>query len=440
MKNDNSQRESFSGKVGFVLSCVGAAIGLGNIWMFSWRLGQFGGAAFLIPYFIFVFVLGTTGLIGEFGIGRTMKKGILGATKDIFKDKNIKGGTIIGLIPVFSITGIFIFYIVVVGWIFRYFIATLTNTFSKVDIPNYFGDFAGSSNTILWLIIAIIFTSIILLSGITKGIEKLNKIVMPGLLLIFAVLLIKSLSLPGAIEGVKYLLIPKWSYLLEPKTWIMALGQAFFSLSLTGSGMVVYGSYLNKDADLPSAALNTAFYDTIAALLAAFVIVPATFALGFDPTAGPPLLFITIPSIFIKMSGGYFFSILFFMGIIFAAVSSAINMMEAPVEAIMVEFNFGRKKSVLLVATISFFVALPLATNMNFFGMWADFLTIYLAPIGAALSAIVFYWVYGSDKALKEINIGSKRSLGSGFIAMSKYIYIVVVIIIVIFGAIYGGI
>ncbi|GAA0177551.1 sodium-dependent transporter [Clostridium sediminicola] len=440
MKNDNSQRESFSGKLGFVLSCVGAAIGLGNIWMFSWRLGQFGGAAFLIPYFIFVFVLGTTGLIGEFGIGRTMKKGILGATKDIFKDKNIKGGTIIGLIPVFAITGIFIFYIVVVGWILRYFIATLTNTFSKVDIPKYFGDFAGSSNTILWLIIAMIFTSIILLSGITKGIEKLNKIVMPGLLLIFVVLLIKSLSLPGAIEGVKYLLIPKWSYLLEPKTWIMALGQAFFSLSLTGSGMVVYGSYLNKDADLPSAALNTAFYDTIAALLAAFVIVPATFALGFDPAAGPPLLFITIPSIFIKMSGGYFFSILFFMGIIFAAVSSAINMMEAPVEAIMAEFNFGRKKSVLLVATISFFVALPLATNMNFFGMWADFLTIYLAPIGAALSAIVFYWVYGSDKALKEINIGSNRSLGNSFITMSKYIYIVVVIIIVILGAIYGGI
>jgi NSS family neurotransmitter:Na+ symporter len=440
MKQENCKRENFSGKVGFILACVGAAIGLGNIWMFSWRLGKFGGAAFLIPYFIFVFILGTTGLVSEFGLGRTMQKGALGAIKDIFKAKNLKGGTILGLIPVLAMTGIFIFYIIVVGWILRYFYASLKGYFAIVDIPQYFSDFAGSYSSIPWLIIAMILTSTIILCGIYKGIEKINKIVMPGLLILFIILLIRSLTLPGALEGVKYLLIPDWSYLLKPLTWVMALGQAFFSVSLSGAGMVVYGSYLQKDTDIPSSAINTAIFDTIAALLAAFIIVPAAFAFNLDPTCGPPLLFITIPSIFAKMPGGYLFSILFFLGIIFAAVSSAINMMEAPVEAAISQFNMSRKNAVLIISSITLCISIPLACNMNLFGSWADFMTIYLSPIGAAISAGVFYWIYGSDKALEAINKGAEKPLGQWFIPFGKYIYVIVVLIIVILGAIYGGI
>ncbi|MBF8982351.1 sodium-dependent transporter [Lutibacter sp. B2] len=434
------KRENFSGQLGFILSCAGAAIGLGNVWMFSWRLGEYGGAAFLIPYFIFVYFLGSTGLITEIAFGRKYEKGALGAIKEVLESKKSKLGNLLGSIPLLAMTGIFVFYIVVVGWIFRYFFASFSGIFNKVDIPTYFGSFAGTTQTIPWTILAMVVTVFILCMGISTGIEKMNKVIMPGLFVLFIILLIRSLTLPGAMEGVKYLVTPDFSHLLKPITWVMALGQAFFSVSLSGAGMVVYGSYLGKDVDIPSSALSIVFFDTLAALMAAFIIIPAAFAFGLDPAAGPPLLFITVPKIFTQMTGGYIFSIIFFLSIVFAAISSAINMMEAPIEALMGEFKLTRKKSTILTGIACLCFSLVLSTNMNLFGQWADFMSVYLAPIGASISAFVFYWIFGSNKALDAINIGAKKPLGSSFLILGKYLYIFIAILIVVLGAVYGGI
>ncbi|MCY6483236.1 sodium-dependent transporter [Clostridium aestuarii] len=434
------ERESFSGKLGFILSCIGSAIGLGNIWMFSWRLGQYGGAAFLVPYCIFVFILGSIGLMGEFALGRSRKKGSFGGIKEIFKEKNLPFGSIIATIPTIGLTGILIFYTVVVGWIIRYFYASLIGTFNKVDIPTYFSNFAGTSSSIPWHALAVLLTIIVVTLGVTKGIEKVNKIVMPALFIIFIILMIRSLTLPGAVKGIKYLLIPDWSYLLKPITWVMALGQAFFTVSLTGCALVVYGSYLNDDIDIPSAAIHTVIFDTISALLASFIIIPSAFAFGLDPTAGPALLFITVPSIFKMMPGGNIFGALFFLSIIFASVSSAINMMEGPVEALMHQFNWKRTNTVFIVGLFSFIAAIPLDLSMAKFGAFSDFITVYISPLGAVLAAIAFFWIYGAEKARIQINKGSAKPLGKWLEPAGKYMFVSISIIVLILGIIYGGI
>lgn len=430
------KREHFTSKIGFILSCAGAAIGLGNVWMFSWRLGKFGGAAFLIPYFIFVYFLGKTGVITEIAFGRKHRSGSLTSIKKVFKNKWLGG--LIGFIPLSAMTGIFIFYIIVVGWILRYFYASISSNLFTKNIPEYFGNFAGTSATIPWTILAMVATVIILSFGITTGIEKVNKIIMPGLFILFIILLIKSLTLPNAFEGVKYLLIPDFSYLLKPITWIMALGQAFFSVSLSGAGMVVYGSYLGDDIDIVSSAKSIVIFDTIAALMAAFIIIPAAFSFGLDPTSGPALLFITIPEIFNRMAGGYIFSLLFFSSIIFAAVSSAINMMEAPIESIMSELKLSRIKAAIITGLLTLLVSIKLSTDMALFGSWADFMSIYMAPLGAAIAGIVFYWM--DENPLDAVNKGAEIKQNKGFLILGKYIYIFVSLGIVVLGWIYGGI
>ncbi|OFI06049.1 sodium:neurotransmitter symporter family protein [Clostridium acetireducens DSM 10703] len=434
------ERENFTSKIGFVLACLGSAIGLGNIWMFPWKLGQYGGAAFLIPYFIFVFLLGVTGLIGEFSFGRSRRSGSLKGIREVFKEKNKPFGNQISVIPTLAVFGTLIFYGVVVGWVFRYFFASVKGSFNYVDIPKYFENFAGTQQSIIWHFIAVVFTIAIVILGVTKGIERMNKILMPGLFIIFLILLVRTLTLPGAMKGVEYLLIPRWSYLLKPETWIMALGQAFFTVSLNGAGMVVYGSYLKDDVDIPKAAIQVAIFDTLAALLAAFVIIPAVFAFGLDPSAGPSLLFITMPFIFKSMPLGYLFGVLFFLSIIFAAVSSLINMLEASTEAYMNRFEVSRFKGCIIVGLIAFAIGVPLDLSMARFGICADFITIFLAPLGSIIASICFFWVYGSNKAREDINIGAKKPLGKWFEPVAKYVFTGAGILVLILGAIYNGI
>lgn len=198
------KRESFTGNLGFILACVGGTIGLGNIWMFPWRLGKYGGRAFLVVYLIFVFVLGSIGLMSEFALGRSQKKGTLGAFVSIFKEKNLPFRNLLGWVPIIAQIGVFIFYVVVVGWIFKYFFRAISGTLFTGDIPANFGGFVGTSATIPWHFLAMLVTLIIVRLGIVKGIEKVNKFMMPTLFIMFVILLIKTLSLPGSIEGVKY--------------------------------------------------------------------------------------------------------------------------------------------------------------------------------------------------------------------------------------------
>jgi NSS family neurotransmitter:Na+ symporter len=316
----------------------------------------------------------------------------------------------------------------------------VSGAFSHMNIDNAFENFAGHPESIFWNILAILITLSIVVLGVKQGIEKVNKIMMPSLFIIFILLLVRSLSLSGSIDGVKYLLLPDWSYLLKPITWIMALGQAFFTVSLGGGAMLVLGSYLRKDEDIPSSAIQTAFFDTGAAFLAAFIIIPAAFAFHLDVSAGPPLLFITMPHIFIKMSGGTFFGIAFFLCIIFAAISTEVALMEVIVEAFMDRLGFSRKKGVLTAACIAIILGIPLDLNMNFFGKFADFITIYLLPLSALLAAITFFWIYGVERARAEVNRGALRPLGKWWSFFAKYVFVFVAGAVLILGIIYGGI
>ncbi|MGL4570343.1 MAG: sodium-dependent transporter [Clostridium sp.] len=435
-----SKREGFKSSKGFILSCIGAAIGLGNIWMFPYRMGSNGGAVFLIPYLFFVLVLGTTGLITEFSFGRMFGKGNLEGTRIAFKKAGLKFGRLVGIIPVMGLFGIFMFYNVVVGWIIKYFSIGALNGFSGTDLTKYFENFAGSPESIIWNLVAVLITVLIVCFGVSGGIEKINKIIMPMMFIILILLAVRSLTLDGAMEGVKFLLVPKWEYFLMASTWINALGQAFFTVSITGCCLVVYGSYTKKDFNIPKAAIYTAIFDTLAALLSGFVIMPAVFACGLDPLAGPPLLFITVPTIFSKIPAGQLLGVIFFFSIFLAAISSSIAMLEGPVEALMSQTKMSRKKSVILLAFVGFILSIPLDFNMDIFNNFTNFITIILSPIGALITMIVFYYVIKKEDALHEINLGSDMKLGNKFYYFAKYAFVIITIVVIILGVLLGGI
>ena len=439
--NDELQnRDAFTSKAGFILACIGSAVGMGNIWMFPYRVGQFGGAAFLIPYIIFVVLLGCTGLMGEFAFGRMTQNGPIGAFKFAMESKNKKGGGILGAIPVIGAFGIAVGYAVVVGWFIRFLIGSITGAaLNATDSGAYFGEIAGPYGSIVWHVVTLVITGIILILGVSKGIEKVNKVMMPAFYILFLILLIRVLTLEGSIEGLKYLFIPKWEYLLQPKTWIYALGQAFFSLSLAGSGMIVYGSYLKRDIDILSSAKNTVVFDTLAAFTAALVILPAVFAFNQDPTAGPPLLFITLPSVFKLMPFGRVFSILFFISLIFATIPSLMNLLQVPIEAIQSKFKLSRITSVLIICILAFGIGV-FVENGDVLGAWMDIVSIYIIPLGAFIAGIMFFWLIGIEKAKAEIETGSIKTLGNWFKPMAKYIYVFLTLFVLIAGILLGGV
>ncbi|MDH6456439.1 NSS family neurotransmitter:Na+ symporter [Fusobacterium sp. PH5-7] len=435
----SEKRESFTGKIGFMLSCVGAAIGLGNIWLFSWKLGKYGGAAFLIPYFIFIALFAVVGLVGEISFGRMMKKGIFGLP-EIIKNTKIPFKKCLPVIPIISVTGVFIFYVIVFGWVIRYFFSYLTGAINHVEYGEYFGQLAGQAASIPWHVIGIVFSVVVISLGVVKGIEKINKIIMPLMFVIFLGLMVRSLTLPNAITGVHFLLQPDWSMLKDPMTWIMALGQAFFTVGLSGSALLVYGSYLGDDVNIFESVVQTCFLDTMAALMAGFIIIPAAFAFGLDAGAGPSLLFITIPAIFSHIPGGTFLGGIFFLSVIFAALSSAINQLEVPVESVMDRFGFSRKKSAVVVGVVALAIGLVLDLNMNYFGKFADFVSVILIPLGAVISLGIYFYCIDKNKVIAEINKGSNFKTGSIIVWFGGYIFIPGTVIIIILGLIYGGI
>lgn len=435
----SEKRESFTGKIGFMLSCVGAAIGLGNIWLFSWKLGKYGGAAFLIPYFIFIALFAVVGLVGEISFGRMMKKGIFGLP-EIIKNTKIPFKKCLPVIPIISVTGVFIFYVIVFGWVIRYFFSYLTGAINHVEYGEYFGQLAGQTASIPWHVIGIVFSVVVISLGVVKGIEKINKIIMPLMFVIFLGLMVRSLTLPNAITGVHFLLQPDWSMLKDPMTWIMALGQAFFTVGLSGSALLVYGSYLGDDVNIFESVVQTCFLDTMAALMAGFIIIPAAFAFGLDAGAGPSLLFITIPAIFSHIPGGTFLGGIFFLSVIFAALSSAINQLEVPVESVMDRFGFSRRKSAIVVGIVALAIGLILDLNMNYFGKFADFVSVILIPLGAVISLGIYFYCIDKNKVIAEINKGSNFKTGSIIVWFGRYIFIPGTVIIIILGLIYGGI
>lgn len=427
---------NFKSTVGFVLACVGSAVGMGNIWMFPYRLGQYGGAAFLIPYLIFIALFGLVGLSAEFALGRMAKTGTLGAYAYCWKNKF---GKYIGWLPLLGSLGIAIGYSVILGWVFRSIQGVLTNELLTNDIPAFFTNMTQSFSNVPCHFLVLFVTCLLLFTSATNAIEKVNKVLMPAFFILFIILAIRVSLFNGAIEGYKFLFVPKWDYLLNKETWIMAMGQAFFSLSITGSGMIVYGAYLKDDVDIPKASMQTAIFDTIAAMLAALAIMPAVFSFGIDPVSGPSLMFLTLPEVFKQMPLGNFFALFFFISVAFAGITSLINMLEAVCESWQNRFHISRKKAVLVCGIITFIISVCIE-NGDIVGKWMDVVTIYIIPFAALLGAITIYYILGWNALKQELDKGRKKPVGPTFKFLGKYVYVFLAIIILILGILYNGI
>lgn len=437
MKQTN--RDSFQSKFGFILACVGSAVGMGNIWLFPYRVAQHGGAAFLIPYIIFVVVLGVAGVAGEMAFGRAMEAGPLGAFSKATKMRGNKAGGWIGLIPTVGSLALAIGYSVVVGWIIKYLVGSFTGSAYNANSGEYFGAICGNFGSLPWHMIGLAVCFLFMVLGIGKGIEKMNKIIMPIFFCLFIILAIRVGFLDGAVDGYKYLFKPVWSELAQPRTWVFALGQAFFSLSLAGSGTLVYGSYLSKKENVISCAKNVAIFDTIAALLAALVIIPSVFAFGLDLSSGPGLMFITMPNVFQMMPFGRIFMIVFFVAVFFAGITSLVNLFEAPVEALQTKFGLSRKASVAIIAAIGVIVGVMIE-NGNTVSTWMDIVSIYIVPVGALLAAIMFFWVCPKGFALDQVSEGRKKKVGKFYYVLTKYVFVILTCAVIVLGIAYGGI
>ncbi len=348
----------------------------------------------------------------------------------------------IGIIPVIGSYAIGIGYAVVIGWILCYLFGTFSGELldKSVDIGGFFGAIIGDFGSVKWHILALVITFFVLILGVKNGIETANKVMMPLFFLLFVALGIWVATLPNAVSGYRYLFVPQWEFLARPQTWIAALGQCFFSLSLAGCGTVVYGSYFGRSEDAFDAAKKITFFASITAVLASVVVIPAAFAYNVDLGAikGPPLLFIILPEIFRGMPGGWLFGVLFFVAVLFAGVTSIINLFETPVEALQNRFGMGRLVATLLTVVLAAAVGVFLE-NANVVGVWMDVVSIYIIPLGALISAVVFFWVLGRGVVLEEVNLGRTKRLGSGIWLMGKFLFVPVVVVVLVLGIVLGG-
>lgn len=439
------QRDSWTTKGGFILACVGSAVGMANIWLFPYRVAQLGGAAFLIPYLIFVLLLGFTGVIGEMSFGRATGAGPMGAFAKAMEMRfgsraSATAGKVIGLIPTFGSLAIAIGYAVVLGWACNYLVASLDGELmAQTDMGAFFGAIASDFGNVGFHLLGLAITFGIMILGISRGIERVNKVLMPTFFVLFVIIAIRVATLPGAAAGYEYLLVPRWEALLNPTTWVYALGQAFFSLSLAGCGTLVYGSYLKKDVDVVSSARNVAIFDTIAGLVAACVVVPGVFAFGLDVSSGPPLLFITLAQVFQEMPFGNIFAIILFVAVVFAAITSLMNLFEAPVEALQAQLGLPRAASVGIVAVAAVAVGLFLEGGSTV-SDWMDVISIYVIPVGAFLAAVMFFWVCPRGFAKKQAELGRVKPLGRWFDFMTRYVFVIITAVVIVLGIFYGGI
>lgn len=417
------QRDSFKSRAGFILSCVGSAVGIGAIWLFPYRVGEFGGAVFLIPFMLFTVLLGLTGVIAEMTFGRAMRTGPLGAFKKGLQQRKKEWGKWLGIIPVFGSFGIAMGYAVVVGWFLKYTIQAFGGAaVYNDDSTAFFVQIAGDYGSLQWHMIASLALLLIMFKGVQNGIEKLNKILMPVFFAIFLFLVVRVAFLPNALEGYKFLLTPHWDMLWEPKVWIFALGQAFFALSLAGSGTLVYGSYLDEKVDIFYVAKYVVLFDIAAAVLAVLIIIPAVFSFGMEPAAGPPLMFMVMPEIFKQIPLGSVLAGIFFLAILFAGVTSLVNLFETPIEALQNEFRLSRKSAVFIVVSAGFVFGIFLE-NGETLGLWMDIVSIYIIPLGALIAGVIFFWVCKPEFIREQLQLGHGKTVGETYVALGKYLF-----------------
>ena len=449
MAEEKKKRDGFGSKLGIIAAAAGSAIGLGNIYRFPCELGENGGAAFLLVYLAVVIFLGIPVMLSELVIGRHSQSNSVGAFRRLAPKS---AWPIVGYMGVLCGFLIFAFYSTVSGWTLEYIVKSVANSFQGKDIQALERDFADFHNmgwrNVMWQAIFIFLTGFVVFKGVQNGIEKYAKILMPVLLVILIVLGIRSMTLPGAKEGLTFLFKPDFSK-ITGKVLISALGQGFFSLSLGMGVLITYGSYVKKNDNLTSTAFSVVLADTLIALLAGIVIFPAAFSFNVNTDAGMGLVFNTIPMIFNKMAGGYVFCIIFFILLAIAALTSTISLLEVVVAYISEELHIKRQWATVIacVATILLgsFASLSLMDNTPFTigGKTVfdtlDFITAnVMLPLGGILIVIFVGWCFGKAKFFDEVtNEGSiKASLKKIIFFIIRYLAPLAIAIVFISGLI----
>jgi len=413
-----AKRDHFASKIGFILAAAGSAIGLGAIWKFPYMAGTNGGSVFVLLFIISTILIGLPILLAEFVIGR---KGQADAVTGLKKLAPGKKWFLIGWSGFFFSFLILSFYSVVGGWILSYLGRSLLFVLESTE-ESYYAELFGSIIANPWevLIAQAIFmflTVMIVRGGIKGGIERASRLMMPALLIFLLVLVVRSLTLDGAIEGVKFMFIPDWSY-FNGQTLILALGQAFFSLSVGVAGMITYASYLPKEQKLGNSALSVTLLNIGISILAGLIIFPAVFALGYSPNEGPGLVFIILPAVFEQLPFGAFFMVLFFILLLFATLTSSISMLEIVVSIGIKNSYDKRKRASWIYGLLIFIVGIPSALsfgilsdfkifNKTFFD-FADFLTNTIGlPLGALFISFFAGYVLSKTDTYKELNMVS---------------------------------
>ena len=417
----------FSSRWGFILSAVGSAVGMANVWGFPAKMGANGGGAFLIAYLFFVALFSVVGLSAEYAIGRRSRTGTLGSYRKAWESRNPKlgnAGGLLGWLPLAGSMCIAIGYAVIIAYVLKAFFQSVTGELMTVDTGAWFESFSTTEYSVVpFHVIVVVGTLLTLLLG-AKSIEKSNKVMMPVFFVIFVILAIRVSLLPGAAAGYRFMFTPDWAKLKDPMVWIWAMGQAFFSLSVTGSGMIVYGAYLDDKEDVVHVAIRTAVCDTIAALVAALVIIPACFAYGLDVGAGPSLLFVTLPRILQDIPAGQLFAVILYTAMVFAGVSSLQNMFEAVGESLQNRFpKLSRGFVLVLLALICLGFGLNMEPIFNW-GPWMDIVSIYIIPIGATLGAVSWFWFMKKQDLLEEINKGTTKPHGALWHNTGRFLYV----------------
>ncbi|AZV62313.1 sodium-dependent transporter [Peribacillus frigoritolerans] len=438
-----SKQDQWTSKLGFILAAAGSAIGLGAIWKLPYMTGENGGGVFFLLFIIFTLLIGAPILIAEFTIGRNAQKDAISAYKHIAPGKPwalIGYGGVVASIILLS------FFSVVGGWIISYLARSFTGSLSNLTQEEY-GNFFNTiiSNpyeTVIAQLLFMVFTIWVVQGGVSKGIEKANKYMMPSLFILFIILLIRSLTLDGAMEGVKFFLKPDFSA-LTGETILLALGQSFFALSVGVSVMVTYASYLSKKEDITKSAFSVVGLNIFISLLAGLVIFPAVFALGFSPSSGPGLVFVVLPAVFNEMALGGIFMFIFFVLLLFATLTTAFSILEIVVAAMIKGDSAKRKKASWIAGITVFLIGIPSALsfgvlsdvkifNLSIFD-FADYLTSNIAlPVGALFISLFIGYQMKRIEVQKEFETGADpgRSLFKLWYFLIRYIVPIMIILV----------
>ncbi len=437
------ERGNFSGKLGFVLAAAGSAVGLGNLWRFPYLAAQYGGGIFILVYLILVLTFGFSLLIMEIGIGRKTKRSAINAFS-ILNKKFAIFGYLATIVPMIILP----YYCVIGGWVTKYMTIYVTGQGSTAAADGYFGGFIGETWTpIIMFLIYLGITTVVVLGGVEKGVERVSKFMMPILLLLTIGISIYVITIPGSLEGIKYYLLPDFSK-FSIKTVCAAMGQMFFSMSLAMGIMISYGSYVKDDVNIGEAVSHIEIFDTSIAVLAGFMIIPAVYVFSGEEglaTGGPGLMFMTLPKVFDSMPMGSIIGGAFFILVFFAALTSSISITEAIASNLMDRFKISRVKAVLITVAISIVLGIPSSmgngawANIKILGM--DFLTFFdylsnyvLMPIVAFGTCVLIGWVVGTKTIEDEVTKnGEQFKRKAIFRVMIKYLAPVFMVVILVF-------